>query len=131
MRAFSRFLRSRSVVHLVFLALVAYSTFSILVQTSRITPDLASVNIFEEKMMEEWITSTPRRNAVPLPPVRVFREWQYYHSVEAIQRNPSGKHHQRIFLCAVASGGNESNFSLETSQKCGLGEHGRELGSGL
>jgi hypothetical protein len=35
-----------------------------------------------------------RRNTVPLPPVRVFREWQYYHSVAAIQRNP----HNRTFL---------------------------------
>jgi hypothetical protein len=33
-------------------------------------------------------------SAGPLPPVRVFREWQYYHSVKAIQRNP----HNRTFI---------------------------------
>jgi hypothetical protein len=88
MSAFSQLFRSRSVERLVFLALVAYGAVSILFQTSRITPQF--VNIY----MYDGIEDFTRRNTVPLPPVRVFREWQYYHSVQAIQRNP----HNRTFL---------------------------------
>jgi hypothetical protein len=93
MSNFSHFFRSQSVVHLVFLALVAYGAFSVLVQTSRITPRIANLHIFDEHMIQESMPMW-RRNSAPLPPVKAFREWQYYHSVHAIQRNP----HNRTFL---------------------------------
>jgi hypothetical protein len=88
MSAFSKRFRSRYVVP-VFLVLVVYGVFSVLYQGSRIAPQLPSVNIVDE-IVEESV----RRNAVPLPPLRVFREWQSYHSLEAIKRNP----HNRTFI---------------------------------
>jgi hypothetical protein len=91
MSAFAQIFRSRSAVHLVFLALVVYGLCSVLWQTFRITPQLGPVNILDEHMLEGWFLP---RNAVPLPPVRVFQEWKIYHSVEAMQRNP----HNRTFL---------------------------------
>ena len=87
MSAFSQLFRSRYF----FLALVAYGAFSVLVQTSRITPHLANVSLFDEFLIEEWFI--PRISS-PLPPVKVFREWQNHHSLEAIQRNP----HNRTFI---------------------------------
>jgi hypothetical protein len=88
MSALSQIFRSRYF----FLALVAYGAFSVLVQTSRITPQLDNVNIFGEHLIEGSMSM--RRNTVPLPPVKVFREWKYHHTVEAIQRNP----HNRTFI---------------------------------
>ena len=74
--------------------MVAYGAFSVLFQTSRITPQRANVNLFDEHMISVEGSMPMRRNAVSLSPVRVFREWQSYHSLEAIQRNP----HNRTFI---------------------------------
>jgi hypothetical protein len=76
----------------VFLALVAYSIFSVLIQSSRITPAIANLNLFDERIIAESIRQ--REIALLLPPVRVFREWQSYHSVEALKRHP----HNRTFI---------------------------------
>jgi hypothetical protein len=93
MSAFSQLFRSRYV----FLALVAYGAFSVLIQTFGITPQRANVNIFDEHMIDGSMSM--RKHAVPLPPGKVFREWQYYHSVQAIQRNP----HNRTFIVGGCS----------------------------
>jgi hypothetical protein len=81
MSAFSERFRSRNVV-LIFLALVAYGVFSFIVQSSEITPQLPSLIVRDENVV------------LLLPPLRVFREWQNHHSVEAIKRNP----HNRTFI---------------------------------
>jgi hypothetical protein len=87
---FTWIFRSRHAVVLIFLALVTYGAFFVLYQTSRILPQPPNVNIFDENM----IAGSMRRDTLLIPPVRVFREWQYHHSVEAIKRNP----HNRTFI---------------------------------
>jgi hypothetical protein len=93
MSAFSRLFRSRYAVVLIFLALVTYGVFSALIQSSRITPEIANLNILDELIIAESMRQRDT-DTVLLPPVRVFREWQSYHSVEAIKRNP----HNRTFI---------------------------------
>jgi hypothetical protein len=90
MSTFSRLFRSRHAVVLIFLALVTHGAFFVLYQTSRILPQPPNVNIFDESI----IAGSMRRDTLLIPPVRVFREWQYHHSVEAIKRNP----HNRTFI---------------------------------
>jgi hypothetical protein len=104
----------------VFLALVAYVLISVLYQTSKIASQLPNVNILDEIIEGSILRNAVplpsvrspqlpsvivrddnmtggfmRRNSVPtILPLRVFREWQYHHSVEAIKRNP----HNRTFI---------------------------------